>query len=297
MKKKSVYISVLAGIIVILLMTCTVIVNHGETAVLMNFGRLVKVIDEPGLHPRFPYPINSVVRVGSKQNTLVPVPSEYLTADKKNLIIDTAVCYLISDPVSYIKTVRDKNGLEVRLIDLLSSHLGLLLGHIELSELVNVDKEKIKFEKINDDLTQLLKTDSMEMGIDIKKVFIKRIMLPADNRFAVFERMRAERNRIAKKYIAEGEEKAQQIRAEADRSSRVLLAEAKKQATVLKGQAEAQAMKIYGESYQKNREFYNFVRSLDAYEKIFNEKTVVVLDEKSPILDTFISGVAGEGKK
>ncbi|MBN2418230.1 MAG: protease modulator HflC [Deltaproteobacteria bacterium] len=297
MKKKSVYITVMAGIIVVLLLMCTTIVNHGETAVLMSFGKLVRVIDEPGLHPRFPYPFNSVLRVGSKQNTLVPVPSEYLTSDKKNLIMETAICYMISDPVSFIKTVRDKNGLEVRLTDLLSSQLGLLLGHVELSELVNVDQEKIKFEKMNDDLTQLLKAESKELGIEVKKVFIKRIMLPTDNRFAVFERMRAERNRIAKKYIAEGEEKAQQIRAEADRTSRVLLAEAQKEATVIKGQAEAQAMKIYGESYQKNREFYNFVRSLDAYEKIFNEKTVVVLDENSPILDTFISGATGGNKK
>ncbi len=297
MKKSSIYISVIVGIIVVVSLTCTLIVNHGERAVLMNFGRLVKVIDKPGLYPRFPYPINSVVRVGAKQNTLVPVPSEFLTADKKNLIMETAICYVISDPVSFIKTVRDKSGLEIRLTDLLYSQLGLLLGHIELSELVNVDREKIKFEKLNEDLTQLLKSDSKDMGVDVRKVFIKRMMLPTDNRFAVFERMRAERNRIAKKYIAEGEEKAQQIRAEADRTSRVLLAEARKEATVIKGQAEAQAMKIYGESYQKNSEFYNFVRSLDAYEKIFNEKTVVVLDENSPILDTFISGVAGEGKK
>ena len=297
MKKNSLYVSVVVGILILVSLTCTLIVNHGETVVLMNFGRLVRVIDKPGLNPRFPYPINSVVRVGAKQNTLLPVPSEFLTADKKNLIMETAICYVISDPVSFIKTVRDKSGLEIRLSDLLYSQLGLLLGHIELSELVNVDREKIKFEKLNEDLTQLLKTDSRDLGVDVKKVFIKRMMLPTDNRFAVFERMRAERNRIAKKYIAEGEEKAQQIRAEADRTSRVLLAEAKKEATVIKGQAEAQAMKIYGESYQNNREFYNFVRSLDAYEKIFNEKTVVVLDENSPILDTFISGVNGEGKK
>lgn len=297
MEKKYIYISVITGFIVLLCLTCTLIVNHGETAILMNFGRLVRVIDKPGIYPRFPYPIHNVVRVDARQNILVPVPSEYLTADKKNLIMETAICYVISDPVSFIKTVRDKNGLEVRLTDLLSSHLGLLLGHIELSELVNVDQEKIKFEKTNDDLTQLLKADSMDLGIDVRKVFIKSMMLPTDNRFAVFERMRAERNRIAKKYIAEGEEQAQQIRAEADRTSRILLAEAKKEATVIKGQAEARAMKVYGESYQTNREFYSFIRSLEAYEKIFNEKTVVVLDEESPILKTFISGVRGEDKK
>lgn len=297
MEKKYIYIPALVCLAVILSLACTLIVNHGETAILKNFGRLVRVIDKPGIYLRFPYPVNDVVRVDARQNILVPVPSEYLTADKKNLIMEAAICYVISDPVSYIKTLRDKSGLELRLTELLSSHLGLLLGHIELSALVNVDPEKIKFERMNEDLTQLLKDDSMELGIDVKKVFVKRIMLPTDNRFSVFERMRAERNRIAKKYIAEGEEKAQQIRAEADSSSRILLSAAKKTATVMKGEADAQAMKIYGESYQKNREFYNFIRSLEAYETIFNENTVVVLDEKSPILETFISGVTGEDKK
>lgn len=297
MEKKYIYAAIFVALMIVISLSCTVIVNHGETAVLTNFGRLVRVIDKPGIYLRFPYPINDVVRVGARQNTLVPVPSEYLTADKKNLIMEAAICYVISDPVSFIKTLRDITGLELRLTELLSSHLGLLLGHIELSELVNVDPAKIKFDQMNDDLTRLLTDDSRGLGIDVKKVFVKRIMLPTDNRFSVFERMRAERNRIAKKYIAEGEEMAQQIRAEADSSSRILLAEAKKNATVMKGQADARAMKIYGESYQKNREFYNFIRSLEAYEKIFNEKTVVVLDEKSPILETFMSGVAGESKK
>ena len=297
MEKKAIYVALFAVLVVLLSLSCTLIVNHGETAVLRNFGRIVRVIEAPGVYLRFPYPVNDVVRVGARQNILVPVPSEYLTADKKNLIMEAAVCYVISDPVSFIKTLRDTTGLELRLTELLSSHLGLLLGHIELSELVNVDPAKIKFEKMNEDLTRLLKDDSADLGIDVKKVFVKRIMLPTDNRFSVFERMRAERNRIAKKYIAEGEEKAQQIRAEADSSSRILLAEAKKKATVIKGEADAQAMKIYGESYRKNREFYNFIRSLETYEKIFNEKTVVVLDEKSPILETFMSGVAGETEK
>lgn len=296
MKKKYIIPSGIFIILLLFYLLCTFVVNHGEMAVVKRFGKLVRNISDPGLYLRLPYPINNVEKISARLNLLLPVPSEYLTEDKKNLIIETAICYKIADPVIFIKTVRNKTGLEVRLTDLLTSHTGLLLGHIELSELVNTDPEKVKFDKMNNDLTDLIKDDSKDLGIDVRRVFIKRIMLPNENRFAVFERMRAERNRIAKKYIAEGEEKAQQIRGEADRSSRVLLSEAKKEATIIKSKAEADAMKIYGNSYRENREFYNYIRSLEAYEKMFNDKTVIVLDENSPVLDTFFSGAKNAGK-
>ncbi|MBL7068011.1 MAG: protease modulator HflC, partial [Candidatus Marinimicrobia bacterium] len=114
--------------------------------------------------------------------------------------------------------------------------------------------------------------------------------LPSQNKLAVYDRMRAERDRIAKKYLAEGEEKALEIRAQADNESRTILAEAKKQASVIKGQADAEAMKIYGDAYKNNTEFYQFIRSLEAYEKMFNEQTIIILDEKSPLLKTMHSG-------
>ncbi|MBN2039443.1 MAG: protease modulator HflC [Spirochaetes bacterium] len=290
MKKKYIAASAAVFVLILFYSMCTLVVNQGETAILMSFGKLVRTITKPGIYLRFPYPFNNVEKIGARLNIYLPTPSEFLTQDKKNLILETAICYKITDPVVFIKTVRNKNGLEVRLTDLISSHTGLLLGQIELSELVNTDPEKVKFEDINRKLTDEIKKDCFDLGIDVKKVFIKRIMLPEDNRFAVFERMRAERNRIAIKYIAEGEEKAQQIKSEADRTSRVLIAEAKKKATVIKGQAEAKAMKIYGKSYSKNEYLYNFIRSLEAYEKIFNDQTVIVLDENSPILKTFFSG-------
>ena len=115
-------------------------------------------------------------------------------------------------------------------------------------------------------------------------------MLPYENTLAVYDRMRAERDRIAKKYIAEGEETAMKIRAEADKQSQTILAEAKKQAEIIRGRAEAEAMKTYGQAFTRNVKFYRFLRSLEAYENIFNEQTVIILDEESPILDVLFSG-------
>ncbi|MCG8336880.1 MAG: protease modulator HflC [Proteobacteria bacterium] len=293
---KKVFISIFIGFTVLLLIcfSCFSIISKGNIGVLLSFGKPVKVITEPGLYARFPYPFNSMYVLDDRLIMLEPRPAEFLTSDKKNLILENSLCYRIDDPILFMKTVRDQKGLEIRLTDLLSSHTGLLLSRFELSDLVNTDPERIKYDDINSQLTTLLKKDGKTLGVAIKEVFIKRIMLPEVNRFSVFQRMRAERDRIARKYIAEGEEAGQKIRAEADATSRMLIAEAESKALVIRGEAEAKAMKIYGEAYRKNPEFFNFLRSLEAYQKLLNEKSTIVLDDDSPILKPFFSGSGNE---
>jgi len=290
MKKKPFYISGLTVVAVVLFNLFTTVVDQGWTTILMSFGKPVRVLSDPGLHFKLPYPFHQAEKIDARLLMLQPRPSEYLTADKKNLILESAICYKIADPILFKKTVRDKKGVEMRLTDLLSSHTGLLLGVKELSELVNVNKENIKFRELNEELTSTMQQNGKDLGVDVKQVFMKRIMLPRENRVAVYSRMRAERSRIAKKYLAEGEEEALKIRATADKESRTILAEAKRKAAVIKGKADAEAMKIAGNTYRKNPFFYNYLRSLEVYEKIFNEKTVIILDEKSPVVKSLFSG-------
>ncbi|NQS98501.1 MAG: protease modulator HflC [candidate division Zixibacteria bacterium] len=290
MKKTYINIGILIIIALLFYGLCTTVVLQGQISVVMLFGKPVKVMTEPGIYLKLPYPLHRVDKIDGRLTILQPKPAELLTSDKKNLILENCVCYRITDPILFMKTVRDKKGLEVRLTDLLTSHTGLLLGVKELSDIVNVDTSKIHFRAINDELTELMRKDGEELGIEVEKVFIKRIMLPQQNKLAVYDRMRAERDRIAKKYIAEGEEKALEIRAEADKKSRTIIAEAEREAAIIRGEAEAEAMRIYGEAYSKNREFYRFLRALEAYEKMFNDKTVIILDESSPILKELFSG-------
>ncbi len=290
MIKMAISLTAAFTMVVVFYLTCTTIINQGTIGVLLSFGKPIKVITKPGIYLRFPYPFNSVEILDARLIMLQPRSSEFLTADKKNLILENNICYRIIDPIQFMKTVRNIKGLEVRLTDLLSSHTGLLLGHYELSDLINVNEEKIKFTELNDRLTGLMKEDNQDLGIKVERVFIKRVMLPQVNRQSVYQRMRAERNRIAKKYIAEGEEKAQKIRAAADSTSRIILAKANSEAAIIRGKAEAEAMKTYGESYKKNIRFYNFIRSLEAYKKIFKNKATIVLDDKSPMLETLLSG-------
>jgi membrane protease subunit HflC len=283
-------IAAIIGILVVFYGVFTTIVTQGEIAVVIQFGKPVRIITEPGIYMKLPYPFQRLKKFDGRLLMLQPRPSEFLTADKKNLILESDICYHLTDPILFMKTVRDSHGLEMRLTDLLSSHTGLLLGVRELSDIVNVDPEKLKFEAMNEELTQLMQQEGKELGIDVKQVFIKRVMLPDENTQAVYNRMRAERDRIARKYIAEGQESAVKIRAEADKTSRELIADAQRQATIIRGQAEAQAMKIYGEAYQKNLKFYEYLRTLEAYQNMFNEKTMIILDEQSPILRIFFSG-------
>ena len=129
-------------------------------SVILSFGKPVRVLAKPGLYFKLPYPINSVAEFDSRLKLLQPRPSEFLTADKKNLILENSICYKIVDPVLLMKTVRDQKGLEVRLSDLLASHTGLLLGVRELSDIVNVDTTRIKFRLINEQLTELVRGDA-----------------------------------------------------------------------------------------------------------------------------------------
>ncbi len=290
MKKVLISIIVFIAILAIFYSLFTATIRQDEIAVVLRFGKPVKVISEPGIYLKLIYPINNVVTFDARLKLLQPRPSEFLTQDKKNLILENCISYKITDPIQFMKTVRNQTGVEVRLTDLLSSHTGLLLGVRELSEIVNTDTTKLRFEQMNTELTKLLRQDSKDLGIDIQQVFIKRVMLPQQNVLAVYDRMRAERNRIAKKYLAEGEEEAQQIQAEARRLSRTLIAEAQKEAEIIMGQADAEAMEIYGAAYRKNPRFFRFLRSLEAYEQIFDENSVIVLDEDSPILRTLFSG-------
>ncbi len=276
---------------------CTTTVMQGTIGVMMQFGKPVRVMTRPGLYLKLPYPFHRVTTLDGRLLMLEPRPSEFLTEDKKNLILENSICYSIDDAILFMKTVRDKKGLEIRLTDLLSSHTGLLLGVRELSEIVNVDKKKLKFEAISEELTGLMQQEGRELGIDVKQVFIKRVMLPYENTQAVFERMRAERNRIARKYVAEGEEMAMKIRAKADQESRELLADARRQAAVIRGEAEAGAMKLYGETYRQNLSFYEYWRALEAYQTMFNEQTTIILDEESPIVKPLFSGADVENSR
>jgi membrane protease subunit HflC len=214
-----------------------------------------------------------------------PRPSEALTAEKKNVDLDYFVCWSVEDPQKFLETVNDPAGATARIQDMVWSKLAAAVSRSPLETLVSVDANKEKLEKLVGDVASECAASARDKyGIALVDVKIKRIGLPEQVRESVFERMRKERARIAQQYRSEGDEKAMEIRAAADRDKTFTLAAAFAEADIVRGKAEAKAARTYSEAHQKDPQFFELMRTLEAYKKIFDEKTTILLSGDSELL-------------
>ncbi|MCK4659865.1 MAG: protease modulator HflC [Phycisphaerae bacterium] len=265
-------------------------VHVTQYAIVTRFGDPVRVIEEPGFRVKWLAPIESVVYLDRRLLVLdAPSPGEpareFLTMDKKNVEVSTYTCWRIKDPLHYLKALGTRQEAEASLGVIVASELGKVLGEHELSALLSIESEELKLasimEEIREACAQMAKA---EYGIEVIDFRIKRINFPEQNRNSVFQRMRAERKRIATRYRSEGEEEAIKIRATADKKRTVVLADAYRQAKEIEGQAEAQATRIYAGAYGQDPEFYEFLRTLESYETSLTKGTTVILPADSPYL-------------
>jgi modulator of FtsH protease HflC len=223
-----------------------------------------------------------------------PRPSEFLTRDKKNLVIENYVAWKIQDPQRFVETVGDFVAAEMRLHDIIWSGLSAALGTHDLESIVSANPDKIQAAHMLDDLTALTDHAALaQYGINVVDVRIKRLNLPEQNKQSVYARMRAERERIARQYRAEGEEQALSIRADADRQREEILSVAYKQAEKTKGEGDAESTRIYGQAYSKNPKLYKLLRTLEAYKKILDDKTTAILSSDSELLRILTRGQSG----
>ncbi|MCC7431632.1 protease modulator HflC [bacterium] len=254
-------------------------VQETEYAIIFQFGKSQKVVKEAGLNFKIPL-IENVSYFDKRILEYDAAPKHIVTQDKKSLIIDNFARWKIIEPLEFFKSVRNEENAISRIDDIVYSILREELGKHTLIEIVNTDRKKIMLT-----VTEKCKAQMKSYGIEIIDVRIKRADLPEENEKAVFERMRAERNRQAKQYRSEGEEEALKIRASTDKERTIILAEASKKASILQGEGDAEAIKIYSKAYEKAPDFYEFVRTLQAYEKTFlNGETEVVLSPESEFL-------------
>ncbi len=255
-----------------------------------QFGNPVNTVLQPGLRIKLPEPIQTVHQFDNRVQIYEAEPLELLTSDKKSVKVDYYGTWRITDPVTYMKTVKDRIGAEARLQDVFSSSLGVKLGQYNFDELISVDTNKLKLNAMMQDTIQKSKEKAKEYGIEVVDAQIKVLNFPEANKQSVFARMKAEREQMAKKYRAEGSEEATKIRADAEKEQRILHSEAYKQAQKIKGEGDAEAIKIYGEAFQKDPKFYEFIRALETYEKTIDEKTTLVLPSNSEILKYLEAG-------
>jgi membrane protease subunit HflC len=266
-------------------------VRETEFVLVTQFGRPLYTVTAAGLHAKWFF--QSALYFDRRLRVYNPRPSEFLTRDKKNIVIENYVVWKIQDPNRFVQTVGDPTAAEMRLHDIIWSGLSAALGTHDLDSIVS-SPEKVQASEMLDDLTALTDHAALEQyGINVVDVRIKRLNLPEQNKQSVYARMRAERERIARQYRAEGEEQALSIRAGADRQREEILSLAYKQAEKTKGEGDAEATRIYGQAYSRNPRLYKLLRTLEAYKKVLDDKTTAVLSSDSELLKILMRGEAG----
>ena len=276
--KKGTLLIIIIVVILVLANLSLFIVDETKQAIILQFGKPIRTIGEPGLNWKLPL-IQNVVFFEDRLLVYDAVPTEIITKDKKTLIVDNYARWKIVDPLKFLQTVRDLNGAQARLDDIIYSELRVDLGLFDMSEIVSERREGIMKR-----VTEISNEKANTYGIEIVDVRIKRVDLPPENEKYIFDRMKAERERIAKQYRAEGQEESAKIIAETEREKTVILAEAYKTVQTLKGEGDAEAVKIYAESFNQDPEFYKFYRTLEAYRNTFKDKTTVLLSTDSEFL-------------
>jgi len=264
-------------------------VDVTEYAVVTQFGNPVATIDRPGLRIKLPDPIQSVQRIDKRIRVYQTTAIELLTLDKKSVSLDYYGTWKITDPIAYLKTVKDQVGAEARLMDVFSSSLGVQLGKYNLDQLVNINADKLALDTMLNETVAYAKERATEYGIEVVDAQIRVLNFPEANKQSVYDRMSAEREQMAQKYRSEGSEEAAKIRANAEKEQQLILAEAYKQSQQIKGEGDAEAIRIYGAAFQKDPQFYEFIRTLETYEKTIDGNTTLILPSTAEILK-YLSG-------
>jgi len=266
----------IGAILVFLGLTSIFIVDETEQVVVLQFGKPVRIITEPGLHMKVPFPIQEKNVFDNRLLEYDSPPEEILSKDKKSLIVDNYVRWKIVDPLQFLKTVQAIPTALSRMDDIVYSELRRELGTHDMVEIITENREELM-----ETVTVASNRATQDYGIEVVDVRIRRVDLPSQNEESIYARMDAERKRQANKFRSEGEEEAQKIRATTDRDKTIILADAYKEAEGIRGEGDAKAVEVYADAYSADPKFYEFVRTLDAYKKIIDDKTMLVLPSDS----------------
>jgi membrane protease subunit HflC len=259
-----------------MLLQCVFVVDQTERAILLQLGKPVGNSDYgPGLHFKLPF-VQNVIFFDARVLEYDAPAAEILTQDKKNMVVDNFSRWKIVNPLLFYRTVRNVQGGLSRIDDIVYSQMREALGRYTLTEIVAVERSTIM-----DEVTTKSNVFLREYGIHIIDVRIKRTDLPQENQMAIYGRMQAERERQAKQYRSEGREEATKITTMADRQRAVLLADARRAAEAARGEGEAAATAIYAQALSQDPDFYEFVRTMDAYKKTMKDQTQFVLTPQS----------------
>jgi membrane protease subunit HflC len=258
-------------------------VDMRQKAIVFQFGEIVRSDDVPGLHFKVPF-INNVQKFDARIQTMDAAPESYLTKEKKNLVVDSFVKWRISNAADYYTTLGGlKANAENRLAQRVNDALRQEFGKRSVPQVISGDRVEIM-----DLVRETTDQETKSLGIEVVDVRLKRVDLDTTISIGVYQRMEAERSRVAKDLRARGAEAAEKIRADADRQRAIILAEARREAQQTKGEGDAKATAIYADAFTRDSEFYRMYRSLNAYRATFNSPdNLLVIEPKSEFFRYF----------
>jgi membrane protease subunit HflC len=263
-------------------MMCVFTVTQTEKAIKFRLGEIVKSDYTPGLHFKWPF-INNIKKFDARLQTMDSKPERFLTAEKKNVIVDSFVKWRIGDVATFYTVVAgDIDQANLRLDQIIKDAFRGEFSKRSIKQLVSTDRQIIR-----EILIKNSKPLAAALGMEIVDVQVMRIDLPKEVSSSVYRRMEAERERVAREFRSQGAEAAERIRADADRQRVVTLANAFKDAEKLRGEGDAKSAEIYAKAYGEDIEFFTFYRSLNAYKSTFSNSGLIVLDPESDFFQYF----------
>ena len=256
----------------------TLVVQEDELVVIKQFGKINKIIDKPGLYFKLPL-IQNTDSLTKKLSSYQVQPIKIFTKDKKNLVVNSYAIWKITEPHSFINNVEAVDSAEVLIERTVYSVLRQKYNELSYAEIIN---SFVAGKDYNEEITAEVRKQLQNTGINILDVRLMRTELTADEEEMAYTKIKSEREKIAKQYISTGEHEASTIRAEADIQAKIIMSKAYAVFEETKGKADAEAAKIYAESYNKDPEFYKFIRTLESYKKTFKDKPTIILPIDSP---------------
>ena len=260
-------LNVIGGVIVVMLFAALIVawsalfeVYQTQQALVVRLGKVVRVVDEPGLHVKVPF-IDSVIDIDKRILDLEAPAQEVIASDQKRLVVDAFARYRIKDPLRFFQTLGSKSAADSQLNILLNSALRRVLGESTFIQVVRDERADL-MARIRD----LINHEAASYGIEVVDARIRRADLPEQNSQAVYQRMQTARQREAAEYRAQGLQQAQEIRSKADREVTVLVADATSKSEQIRGEGDATRNKIFADAFNKDPDFFSFYRSMQAYE-------------------------------
>ena len=282
--KKKIFLIAVVALLVIVLANSVYTVRENQYACRVQFSKIVDTTAESGLHFKIPF-IESI-KYFSKATQLYDIPpSEVLTSDKQNMTVDCYILWQISDPLKFYQSLGSATVAEDRLNNLTYNQLQTVMGTLAQADIVNME-DGAKRNEIYEGIAATVDGSAAQYGIHVVDVKIKQFDLPESNLNAVYTRMISERNQMAEKYTAQGNQEATMIRNEVDRDVNIMLSNAKAQAAQLEAEGEAEYMRLLAAAYDSDdkKDFYEFTLALDALKKsLTGEEKTVILDAGSEL--------------